>query len=206
MPIKVLIADDHPLVLAGIRKTLEEMSDLEIVGEAQNGSQVLPLIARTSPDLVLLDVRMPQLDGLACLDRIRRMYPEVKVVVLSASSDRTQIAAALRHGASGYVVKNIRAGDLAAAVHQAVDGTVFNVLGVPGESAEAEDLGLTKREAAMLKALARGLSNRGIGKELWVTEQTVKFHLRNIYKKLGVSTRTEAARYAYEHGLVESTQ
>jgi DNA-binding NarL/FixJ family response regulator len=204
MRTRVLIADDHPLVLAGIRRTLEEVEDLEIVGEAQNGSQVLPLIERTSPHLVLLDVRMPQLDGLACLDRIRRSHPEVKVIVLSASSDRTQIAAALRHGASAYVVKNIGAEDLPAAVRHAVDGTVFTVVGAPDESAAAEDLGLTKRETTMLKALARGLSNQGIAKELWVTEQTVKFHLRNIYRKLGVSTRTEAARYAYERGLVES--
>jgi DNA-binding NarL/FixJ family response regulator len=204
MRTRVLIADDHPLVLAGIRRTLEEVEDLEIVGEAYNGSQVLPLIERTSPDLVLLDVRMPHLDGLACLDRIRNRHPEIKVIVLSASSDRTQIAAALRHGASAYVVKNIGADDLPAAVRHAVGGTVFTVLGVPDESAAAEDLGLTKREATMLKALARGLSNQGIAKELWVTEQTVKFHLRNIYRKLGVSTRTEAARYAYERGLVES--
>jgi DNA-binding NarL/FixJ family response regulator len=204
MRTRVLIADDHPLVLGGIRRTLEEVDDIEVVGEARNGGQVLPLIARAAPDVVLLDVRMPQLDGLACLDRIRQRYPSVKVVVLSASSNQAQVAAALRRGASAYIVKSISDRDLPAAVRQAVEGTVFSVVGVQSESKTAEDLGLTKRETTMLKALARGLSNQGIGKELWVTEQTVKFHLRNIYRKLGVSTRTEATRYAYEHGLVES--
>lgn len=204
MTTKVLIADDHPLVLAGIRRALEEVDDIEIVGEARNGGQVMPLIERTSPDLVLLDVRMPQLDGLACLDRIRRRHPAIKVVVLSASGDRGQVAAALRRGASAYVVKSIGSLDLPAALRQAIQGTVFSVVGAPDEQGAVEERGLTKREIAMLKALARGLSNQAIGSELWVTEQTVKFHLRNIYRKLGVSSRTAAARYAYEHGLVES--
>jgi DNA-binding NarL/FixJ family response regulator len=207
MMTRVLIADDHPLVLAGIRRALGEVEDIEIVGEASVGSQVLPLVGRTDPDLVLLDIRMPQLDGLACLDLIRQRHPDVKVVVLSAYSDRDHIESALRRGASAYIVKSVNSLDLASALRQAVEGTVVHVLGSPqdddGDSAGAA--GLTKREIAMLKALARGLSNQAIGKEMWVTEQTVKFHLRNIYRKLGVGSRTEAARFAYEHGLVESS-
>jgi DNA-binding NarL/FixJ family response regulator len=206
MTARVLIADDHPLVLEGIRRALDDVDDMEVVAEARTGSQVLPLIGRTSPDLVLLDIRMPQLDGLACLDLIQQRHPGLKVIVLSAYSDRDHIESALRRGATAYVVKSVNPLDLPSALRQAIDGTVVHVLGA-GEDleADAEDVGLTKRELAMLKALARGLSNQAIGKELWVTEQTVKFHLRNVYRKLGVSSRTEAARFAYEHGLVECT-
>ena len=204
MAIKVLLADDHPLTLQGIRRALEDAGDIEIVGEAQSGSQVLPLIGQTGPDLVMLDIRMPQLDGLACLDRIRARYPKVKVVMLSAYTDRQHIELALKRGASAYIAKTVNPLDLASALRQAVAGTVFTTFvpaGVDEESAGAA-AGLTERELAMLEALTRGLSNQAIGKEYWVTEQTVKFHLGNLYRQLGVANRTEAARFAYEHGLV----
>lgn len=205
MKTKVLIADDHPLVLSGIRRALEEVGDVEVVGETEKGTQVLPLVGRTSPDIVLLDIRMPDLDGLACLDLIRKRHPGVRVVVLSAFDDPEHIEMALRRGASAYVIKTVNTLDLYAALRQSIQGTVFHVLGTPDdrEGAVAEETGLTKREIEMLKALARGLSNHAIGKEMWVSEQTVKFHLRNVYRKLGVRSRTEAVRFAYEQGLVE---
>ncbi len=203
---KVLIADDHQLMLAGIRRALEACEDLEVVGEAHSGSQVLPMIARTNPDVVLLDIRMPGMDGLTCIDLIGKRHPGVKVVVLSVFSDPDHIQAALKRGAAGYVVKSVDPRDLPSALRQAVEGTVYHALGVPEESEEsaARAVGLTERETAILKAVARGLSNQAIGRELWVTEQTVKFHLTNIYRKLGVGNRTEAARHAHQHGLVES--
>jgi DNA-binding NarL/FixJ family response regulator len=203
---KVLIADDHRLMVEGIRRALEPAEDIEIVGEASAGSQVLPLVRRLSPDVVLLDMRMPHMDGLQCLDAIRKNCPKVKVIVLSVFSDPEHIQAAFRHGACGYIVKSVNPVDLASAIRQAVDGTVFHAIGLPESTAESvgKANGLTEREMAILKAVARGLSNSAIGKELWVTEQTVKFHLTNIYRKLDLANRTEAARYAYEHGLVES--
>jgi DNA-binding NarL/FixJ family response regulator len=203
---RVLIADDHRLMLEGVRRALEGIDEIEIVGQAHTGSQVLPLVGRTNPDVVLLDIRMPQLDGLTCLDLIKKRYPKVKVVVLSVFSDPEHIQAALKRGASGYVVKSVNPEDLPSAIRQAVEGTVYHAVGLPEVSDEssAKEAGLTEREIAILKAVARGLSNQAIGKELWVTEQTVKFHLTNIYRKLGVANRTEAARYAYQHGLVQS--
>ena len=203
---KVLIADDHRLMLEGIRRALEGVEGFEIVGEAYTGSQVLPLVGRTQPDVVLLDIRMPQMDGLTCIELIRKRYPKVKVVVLSVFNDPEHIQAALKRGASGYIVKSVNPLDLASALRQALEGTVYHALGLPetDDESEAKAAGLTERELAILKAVARGLSNQAIGKELWVTEQTVKFHLTNIYRKLGVANRTEAARYAYQHGLVES--
>jgi DNA-binding NarL/FixJ family response regulator len=205
MAIKVLVADDHPLTLQGIRRVLEDVPDIEVVGEAGSGSQVLPLIGQTDPDLVMLDIRMPQLDGLACLDRIRKRYPKVKVVMLSAYTDREHIAAALKRGASAYIAKTVNPLDLASALRQAFEGSVYTAYTVAEEDqGPCETLGLTDRELSMLRAVARGLSNQAIGREYWVTEQTVKFHLGNIYRKLGVANRTEATRYAYEHGLLES--
>jgi len=203
---KVLIADDHRLILQGIRRTLEENDDIEVVGEASSGTQVLPLIGRTNPDIVLMDIRMPGLDGLACLDQIRKRHPDVKVVFLSAFDDPEHIQSALKRGAAAYIVKSVNPLDLASTLRQAVEGTVFHALGLPDqdEHSTAKAAGLTDRELAILKAVAQGLSNQAIGKQLWVTEQTVKFHLTNIYRKLGVGNRTEAARHAFSLGIVDS--
>jgi len=202
---RVLIADDHQLIVDGIKRALEADGGFEIVGETGSGAQVLPLVGRTNPELVLLDLRMPGSDGLTCLAQIRKRFPEVKVVVLSVSTDENVIQTALSRGASAYIVKSVSPVDLPAALRQAMEGTVYTAVGLPqpGESA-ARAIGLTERESSILAALARGLSNEAIGKELWVAEQTVKFHLTNIYRKLGVSNRTEAARLAYQNGLVES--
>jgi DNA-binding NarL/FixJ family response regulator len=204
--IRVLLADDHRLILDGIRAALAQADDIEVVGEARTGAQVLPLVNQTRPDVVLLDIRLPQVDGLAVLELLRRRHPEVKVVVLSVFSDPEHIQAALKRGASGYIVKSVNPQDLASALRQAVEGTVYHVLGMPEATgaSPAQEAGLTERESSILRAVARGLSNRAIAKELWVTEQTVKFHLTNIYRKLGVANRTEAARCAYRLGLVES--
>jgi len=200
-----VIADDHRLVLDGIRRALEADGEFEIVGETQSGTQVLPLVSREKPDLVLLDVRMPHMDGLACLDEIRRRHPEIKVVMLSASTSGDLIEAALRRGASAYVVKSVDPDDLPATLRQALEGNVHTAIGLEGaQRSGAKSLGLTEREVTILGALARGLSNDEIAKEFWVAPQTVKFHLTNIYRKLGVKNRTEATRIAYQHGLVES--
>src|SRR6266436_5564024 len=203
---RVLIADDHPLILAGIKRALEEADGFDVVAEASTGSQVLPLVSQTDPDLALLDLRMPEMDGLTCLDRIRKQHPKVKVVILSVSTDPEVVQTVLNHGAAAYVVKSVNPIDLSSALRQALEGTVFSAIGLPEKTAQEDAVkaaGLTERETTILRALARGLSNEAIGKELWVAEQTVKFHLTNIYRKLGVSNRTEATRYAYEHGLVD---
>jgi NarL family two-component system response regulator LiaR len=206
---RVLIADDHPLILAGIKRALEEDDQFEVVAEARVGSQVLPLVSQTNPDLALLDLRMPEMDGLTCLDRIKKQHPKVKVVILSVSTDPDIVQTVLNRGAAAYIVKSVNPIDLASALRQALDGTVFSAVGLPEKRAQddaVKEAGLTERETAILKALAGGLSNKAIAKELWVAEQTVKFHLTNIYRKLDVANRTEAARYAYEHGLIDNPQ
>jgi DNA-binding NarL/FixJ family response regulator len=203
--LRVLVADDHRLMLAAVRRALADAEDFEIVGEVSVGSHVVPAVRETKPDVVLLDMRMPELDGLACLERLRKHDPGIAVVILSSYSDEAQIEAARAGGALGYVVKTVEPVDLATVLRSALSGEPFAVWGAEAQPDGAPAPGaipLSEREGAVLEAVARGLSNREIGRQLWISEQTVKFHLRNVYRKLGISSRTEAARYAYRTGLV----
>jgi len=200
---RILLADDHPLLTSGVRQVLEREPGFEIVGEAHSGPEVVPLVTRFEPDVVLLDLRMPGLDGLLCLDRIQARRPETKVVVLSMSSDPLQIQSAFEHGARGYILKTIDPGDLASAIRQAVDGTGFHAAGLPVfDEAHAAAPSLTGQELTILRLVAHGESNGAIARRLWLSEQTIKFHLSRIYRKLDVSNRTQAASWAHEHGLV----
>jgi len=201
---RVLLADDHRLMLDGIRRALDEDGGFEVVGETQNGAQVLPLVGQTNPDLVVLDVRMPNMDGLQCLEEIKRRYPDVKVVMLSASTTQDLIDGALRRGASAYVLKTVDPSDLPSTLRQVASGTVFSTVGATEASVPsgAKAAGLTDREISILTELAKGKSNDEIAKELWVTQQTVKFHLTNVYRKLGAKNRADAVRQAYQLGLI----
>ena len=186
MALKVLLADDHRLTLAGVRRVLDDAGDIEVVGEAYEGSDVLPMVRTTEPDLVVLDLQMPKLDGLSCLDLLRRHHPEVKVVIFSATTTTAEISTALCNGASAYVLKTVNPLDLPAVIRQVAEGTVY----YPAPAAIAppvkDTADLTERERTILAAVMRGLSNKAISQEFWVTEQTVKFHLSNVYRKLGV--------------------
>jgi DNA-binding NarL/FixJ family response regulator len=203
MPLKIILADDHRLTLDGVRVVLDAEPDIEVVGEAYSGEEVLPLVRATKPDVVLLDLRMPKLDGLACLDILRKNHPSVKVVMFSANNTPGEIASALQRGARAYILKTVNPLDLAAALRQAVEETVYSAPPQVDVAKTDEPSDLTDRERMILAAVMRGLPNKAIGKELWVTEQTVKFHLSNIYRKLGVPNRTAAVRYAQDHGLIE---
>ena len=200
--LRILVADDHRLMLAAVRRALSG-EGLEIVAEVSVGSRVVPAVREAKPDVVLLDLRMPELDGLSCLERLQKQHPEVAVIILSSYSDAGQIEAARQAGARGYVVKTIEPVDLEAVIREALASESFAVWGVakPAVAAGAPPAGLSEREAAVLEAVSRGLSNKEIGRQLWISEQTVKFHLRNVYRKLGITSRTEAARYAYRNGL-----
>lgn len=192
-------------MLAAVRRALAQAEDFEIVGEVSVGSRVVPAVRETNPNVVLLDMRMPELDGLTCLARLRKHDPTIAVVILSSYSDEAQIEAAREAGALGYIVKTVEPIDLPAVLRNALSGHPFAVWGQEAPQSVAATAGtfaLSERETVVLEAVARGLSNREIGRELWISEQTVKFHLSNVYRKLGVSSRTEAARYAYRVGLV----
>ena len=202
--LKVLIADDHPLVLQGIRRSLEESDGIEVVGEARSGDELLALVGRRAPDLVLLDLRMPGRDGLECIAEIKRLWPEIKTVALSACEDRGSIDAALLAGASAYMVKSVSPMDIPSVLRQASAGAVYHTPSTPPPRAEEPLVTgptLTPRETAILKAIADGLTTKAISKDLWLSEHTVKFHLTNIYRKLGVSNRSAAVRYAFENDI-----
>ena len=202
--LKVLIVDDHRLILKAVRALLSREEDIEVIGEADSGEKVLPLVGQTGPDVVLMDVRMPGMDGLTVLERLHEAYPSVAVVMLSGIDEPALVRAALERGASAFVLKHVDSRDLASAVRQSVTGTIFRPLDLLNVAQTAfEETGLTKRELSILEELPAGGSNQQIAKRLFLAEQTVKFHLTNIYRKLGVATRTEAVRCAYERGLVE---
>jgi len=204
--IRVLIADDHPLMLAGIRATLEHDDDIELVGEARSAPEVIGLIERRRPAIVLMDLRMPGVSGVELIERIRHQSPEVKIVVLSACDDRPTIDSALAAGANAYALKSANTLDLASLLRQVSGGTVFlapsQSARPPAPAGQRPELpGLTEREQSILAAVAAGMTTAAISRELWISQHTVKFHLTNIYRKLGVTNRAGAVRYALEHDL-----
>ena len=203
--IKVLLADDHPLIIAGIRRTIEHLEDMEVVGEAHTGAEIVQLIERRSPDMVLMDLRMPGITGVEMIERIRRERPSVKVVVLSACDDRATIDSALHAGANAYVLKSANTVDIASVLRQASSGAIFHAPSyapAPNQSAaEPAEPALTDRERSILSAVASGKTTSAISRDLWISEHTIKFHLTNIYRKLGVGNRAGAVRYALEHGI-----
>jgi DNA-binding NarL/FixJ family response regulator len=202
MSIRLLIADDHRLILKALRRALDDVDDIEVVAEARRGSQVLPLVHQEQPDLCLLDVRMPEMDGLTCIDRLRNTVPEMRIVVLSASAEPERADEALARGADAYLCKSVDPLELPDLLRRVHAGESFRLGVTDGEHKPENAVGLSERELTILQAVARGLSNQAISREFWITEQTVKFHLTNVYRKLGVSSRTEAARYAFSRGIV----
>jgi DNA-binding NarL/FixJ family response regulator len=204
MRLKLVVADDHGLMVEAVRIALAGRPDMEIVGVAETGSQVLPLVQQTMPDLVVLDLRMPGMDGLTCLKLLCERMPSVKIAVLSGIDSDETTAEALRLGASAFISKGIDPAELPDALMRAYEETVSAPIGRDErrQTNAARDVGLTDRELEILRALGDGHSNREIAKQLWLAEQTVKFHLTNIYRKLNVSSRTEAVHWAYRHGVL----
>jgi DNA-binding NarL/FixJ family response regulator len=203
--VKVLIADGNRLILEGFRRALDGFADIEIVGVTHSGAQLLELVERRRPEVVALDFDLRGADGVSCLDVMTRAHPEIKVVVLSSSSSPGHIRSALSRGARAFIVKSVNPLDIPSALRQAHEETVYHAFGF--QEAPEDTLrtaGLTDREITMLKALARGLSNKAISRELWLAEPTVKFHLGNLYRKLGVPNRLAAASFAHSHGISDA--
>jgi DNA-binding NarL/FixJ family response regulator len=204
MCLKVLIIDDHKLMAAALRDALGEIDDLRVVGVAHSGPDGLSMLTRTQPDLLLIDLNLPGMSALDCLDLAHRDYPSIKVVMISDGNDHDRIRESFQHGATAFIAKTVDPTDLPAALRHVYEGTVFHAPSGLDQPAPdpLRDAGLTPRELEVLKAVARGLSNKAISKEFWVTEQTVKFHLNNVYRKLGVANRTAAAALVHERGLL----
>jgi DNA-binding NarL/FixJ family response regulator len=196
--LRVALADDHQLVLEGLRALLVHEPDIEVVGTATNGSDLIALIGRSQPDVVVLDLQMPVMDGVSCLAEIRRLGLAVHTLVLTAFGDGESIQSALEGGADGFALKTAPPRQTVEAIRQVGQGyLVFPPAARRWLRGHTSDPGptLSEREEKVLALIAEGLTNTQIAQTLSVSENTVKFHLQNIFQKLGVSNRTEAAAH-----------
>ena len=216
-PIRILIADDHAMVRRGMRDFLELHADLEVVGEASDGAEAISLTAELRPDVVVMDLLMPIVDGIEATATIKAAHPDIEIVALTSFIEEARVVAAIEAGASGFLLKDADADDLAAAIRAAAAGEVHldpAVAGIVarrmrargaaggGSSAPTDALAaLTARERDVLAGVARGLSNKAIADELGITERTARTHVSNILAKLGLSSRTQAALLAVHHGM-----
>ena len=210
-PIRILLADDHALMRKGVRDLLEAEADLLVVGEAADGQQAIDLTLALRPDVVLMDIRMPVLNGVQATRRLQVDAPEVKVVALSAYDDTAYVFGLLDAGAAGYVLKSSDARTIVRAVRDAYRGRpAFDPEILPAVIARAGHRGqleggpaaLSEREREVLQHAARGLTNKQIGAELIISDRTVQNHLQNIFEKLHVRSRTEAVTVGLRDGLI----
>ena len=208
-PIRVVIADDHPVVRQGLRGFLETYADITVVAEADNGAQAVALALEHVPDVILMDLLMPEMDGVEAIEQIVASSPATRIIVLTSYTEDEYLLPAMRAGAVGYQLKDADPEDLVSAMRAAARGQMIlhpSVAArlVRGVDHPSEDwlADLTERELDVLGLIARGMSNKGIAKELFISEGTVKSHVSNILSKLHLAHRTQAALYALKRGLV----
>jgi DNA-binding NarL/FixJ family response regulator len=204
----VLICDDHRIVREGLRQFVSGVPGVDHVETAASGEEVLARYPHEHPDLVLMDVRMPGLGGLEATRRLVQLYPEAKVIMLTAADDRDQVAAAVASGARGYLLKDVSHEELCAAVAHALDGidlvepSVRRALTSREAQRGPAQAQLTERELQVLRGMSQGKSNSAIGRELYLSEDTVKSHARRLFRKLGVNDRAQAVALGFRRGLV----
>jgi DNA-binding NarL/FixJ family response regulator len=199
--IRVLITDDHAVVRSGLERLLSTAPDITVVGSANNGREAISAVEELQPDVVMMDLSMPEMDGVAATREITSQHPGMAVVVLTSFSDTARITAALHAGAIGYQLKDADPDDLIAAVRAAAAG------GAPLDPRAARvlldrrqpEIALSTRETEVLQLVTQGLANKQIARRLGITERTVKAHLTNIFSQIGVSDRTQAALWARQH-------
>ena len=211
--IRIVIVDDHAVVRQGLKTFLDLQDDIEVVGEGKNGLEAIELVDKLEPDVILLDLIMPELDGIEATIAIREKHPDAKIAILSSFSDEEKVMPALEAGVVGYLLKDIAPDELADSVraihagetrlHPQITKQIMSRIQVPKKSKEEarEAENLTNREIDVLKLLARGMSNDEISVELSISTLTVKTHVSNILGKLDLADRTQAALYAVRHGI-----
>lgn len=209
--IKVLIVDDHNLVREGLKAVFDQGDEVDIVGEAGSGEEALEMVDRVKPDVILMDISMPGMNGIQATKLIREKHPEAKIVMLTMLDQEGYVYEAVKAGATGYMLKNTSSDDLVHAIQTVYEG---KALLHPDATAQllkefvsladnkAKDYGLSSREMEVLQLLSEGNTNKEIAKALWISEQTVKTHVAHIFDKLGTSDRTETVATALRNGLV----
>ena len=212
--IRVLLVDDHAVVRKGLRGFFDQLDDIEVVGEASDGSEGVALARRHKPDVVLMDLLMPNMDGVTAIGRIKAELPETEIVTMTSFIEEEKVTAALEAGASGYVLKDAEADEVAQAIRAAYGGEVHLDPAVArllaqrmrNKKSPTDDLvePLTDREKDVIRLLGQGMSNKEIGTALFITERTARTYVSNILGKLGLASRTQAALWAVEHKLAET--
>jgi DNA-binding NarL/FixJ family response regulator len=217
LPVRVLIADDHPIVREGLRRLLSLEEDVEVVGEAGDGEETVSMVEKLDPDVVLLDLRMPGMDGFAALQRMQKLGKKTRVIVLTASEDKNEFVQAMKLGCSGIVLKQTAADLIIKSIRKVHAGEIWldshTTAAVMRQFASPADVGapsgmrardrspLSRREREIVALVAQGYKNKEMAEKMFISEQTVKNHLHNIFDKLGVSDRLELALYAIHKGL-----
>lgn len=209
---KVLIADDHAIVRTGLRALLQAEPSLELIGEAMGGYETIELVSELKPDILVLDISMSDLDGISVTKKLKPLYPDLKILILTLHDDKALLREAIKSGASGYILKQAAESDLILAIQIIMRGDMYvepsmleDILTEekPKEREEKEQIEiLTPREIDVLVLIAQGYTNRQIGDELTISVRTVEGHRANLTTKLGISSRVELVRYACDHGLL----
>jgi DNA-binding NarL/FixJ family response regulator len=210
--IRVLLVDDHAVVRMGLRAFFDLLPDIDVVGEAADGSEGVAMARRLTPDVILMDLLMPNMDGVTAIGRIKAELPETEIVTMTSFIEEEKVTAALEAGASGYVLKDAEAEEVAQAIRAAYAGEVHldpQVARLLAQRMRAKKEPepvepLTDREKDVMRLLGQGMSNKEIGAELFITERTARTYVSNILGKLGLASRTQAALWAVEHKLVET--
>lgn len=206
--IKVMIVDDHPMVAEGIESILESYDDITVVGTLSNGREAIDQLVRLTPDVVLMDLNMPEIGGLTATEMLLEMDPDLRVLILSMHDSPEYISTALSHGAMGYVLKDVPTEEIKTAIDAVMSGKKYLCTGAKGSLEPSEDGArepLTSREQTVLLQLAQGKSNKEVANELNISVRTVETHRKNIKRKLGISSTAGLTRYAMEHGVLQGT-
>lgn len=207
-PTRVLIVDDHPMVAEGIRAILETYDDIAVVGTLGNGQEVIDRSEALAPDVILLDLNMPHVNGLSATEILLERNPETRILILSMHDSPEYISTALRHGAAGYVLKDVPIEEIKEAIDRVMAGERYLCTGATASLKPSTMDGrepLTDREQTILLQLAQGKSNKDVAVELDISVRTVETHRKNIKRKLGIATTAGLTRYALEHGVLQGT-